>query len=225
MTAVPSNDPASTNASRRLAPVDVTHASTTIHDQSQSLLFQLPPELRCQIYEEVLSVGKPRVLLKWHPATCQAGCPFSVLALVETCRRIYAEASTIFYYVNSLYYDRAETRVGSGLFRSLSPGRRDHITNITILVSSGDDAYEEIKDIAVLSELQSLRIERKQTIRWTNIQHWIYFAKEMKVELQKLDKLQNLEIYTPETLAMTAVEEQRLQRLNSIDDMLREAIH
>ncbi|KAJ0422845.1 hypothetical protein BJY00DRAFT_310851 [Aspergillus carlsbadensis] len=108
------------------------HAYTT-HDQSQSLLFKLPPELRIMVYREILTFRVPLILEhrvadgelcsrrvdkamlhRTHP-TLPIGqrkafeqrhrdsLAWSVFGLLACCRRVYMESMPILYETNTLF--------------------------------------------------------------------------------------------------------------------------
>ena len=65
----------------------------------------LPAQVRNRIYELVLSVPPTRrrdrkVIVEWRPPS--KGKPYSVLAILQTCARIYEEAEGIFYSINPI---------------------------------------------------------------------------------------------------------------------------
>ena len=83
-----------------------------MHPQKQCPLFRLPAELRNQIFELVLSVSnnfRPGsdmqdlggVVVMNRDCVCREGS-HSVLALLQTCSRIFAEAECIFYSTNHI---------------------------------------------------------------------------------------------------------------------------
>ncbi|RFU33962.1 hypothetical protein B7463_g2384, partial [Scytalidium lignicola] len=193
-----------------------------IHEQHQCRLFSLPVELRLRIYEQVLSIESPSVQLKWYPANHRKNLRPSVLLILETCRRIYIEAEPIFYSINHFQYPVVTPRLATSFCKAINPNRRDAIRSLTIVASSGSKALCTIQELTLLSKLQKLRIERQQSIRYIEIESWVVLAKQMKMELENLSELRELEIVTPETITPTRVEEDRMRRLGQIDALLQE---
>ncbi|KAH8812888.1 hypothetical protein F5884DRAFT_856179 [Xylogone sp. PMI_703] len=197
----------------------------SIDEQHQCKLFSLPAELRLRIYKQVLSIESPSVQLKWCPAKHRNSLRPSVLSILETCRRIYIEAEPIFYSVNHFQYPVETPRFATGFCKAINPNRRDAIRSLTIVVSSGSQALRIIEELIPLSKLQKLRIERRQSIRYLEIESWAVLAKQLKMELEKLSELRELEIVTPDAATLTQVEEDRMRRLCRIDSLLQEVTH
>ena len=193
----------------------------SIHKQHHCRLFSLPVELRLRIYELVLSIESPKVQLKWYPANRKPLRP-SVLLILETCRRIYIEAEPIFYSINHFQYPLETPRLATSFCKAIGPKRRGAIRSLTIVASSGSKALSTIQELALLSKLQKLRIERQQSIRYIDMETWVVLAKQLKRELENLSELRELEIVTPETITPTEVEEHRMRRLDQIDALLQE---
>jgi hypothetical protein len=195
-----------------------------VHEQDLCELFTLPVELRLRIYEQVLSIESPKVQLNWIAASHRQNFQPSVLSILETCRRIYVEAEPIFYSINHFVYPNRWLRSVTGFSRTINPFRRNAVRSITISASSAGAALSMIEEVTLLSKLQKLRIERRYSIRYTDVGSWVVLAKQLKMELEKLSELQELEIFTPETVTPTPVEEQMVQRLGQIDTLLQEVI-
>jgi hypothetical protein len=194
-----------------------------IDRQDQCILFRLPAELRLRIYEQALSINSPTVHLKWYPSNYLRP---SILSILETCRRINAEAESIFYTINHFQYLTTRPRHATAFSQSLSPVRRNAIRRITISVSSGSEALSQIQELTLLSKLQTLRIERRLDVRYIDIGTWKLLAKQIKMELEKFSGLRELDIFTPDVMVSAtsrgrAVEEQRMGQLAQIDALLQ----
>ncbi|OAQ61595.1 hypothetical protein VFPPC_09417 [Pochonia chlamydosporia 170] len=203
-------------------PIFLKNHGSLYDEQAQCILFRLPIELRLRIYEEVLRIKSPKVQLKWYPASHRTSPHLSVLSIIETCRRIHAEAEPIFYSINYIQYSVTTPRPSTSFFQTISPTRLESIRSLIISVSSGGEALHIIRELMPLTKLQKLMIERQQCVRYIDIQAWIVLAKQLKMELEKLSELQILDIITPETPKQTPEEEQRMRRLDQVDDFLRE---
>ncbi|RFU76498.1 hypothetical protein TARUN_5745 [Trichoderma arundinaceum] len=200
------------------------NCASSLNKQDQCMLFSLPFELRLRIYEEVLLIQALKVQLRWYPTNQQKNHPISVLSILVTCQRIHAEAESIFYSINHFKYQVEESRLNRNFFQAISSKRRDAIKKITITVSSGSEALAILSELSVLTGLQELQMERQQSIRFTDIGAWVVLAKQLRMELEKLVGLKELDIITPPTITPTPDEEQRMQRLDKVDASLREVI-
>lgn len=192
--------------------------------QAQCILFRLPLELRQRIYEEYFSIKSPKVHLKWYPTSRRGFFPVSVLMLLEVCRRIHAEAEHIFYSANKLEYSILSPTPTTDFFKILSPTRLESIQDLTISVSSAGETLYICQRLLPLQKLRALTIERQQCVRYIDIQAWILLSKQLTTELEKLEGLTVLEVVTPDTPKPTPEDEQRMQRLDQVDDLLREVI-
>ncbi|RDW84241.1 hypothetical protein BP6252_01831 [Coleophoma cylindrospora] len=189
--------------------------------RSKGRLFGLPVEMRIRIYELALAIDSPTVQLRWHPANTRNLQP-SVLALLETCHRIFAEAELIFYTVNHFQYPLKSPRGVAAVFpQTINPKRRAAIISLQVSVPAASAALSTIQELALLPRLQRLRIERLHSVRYIDVGQWAVLAKQLKMELEKLAELRELEIVTPETVELTSLEEQRIRRLGKIDASLQ----
>ncbi|KAK2606281.1 hypothetical protein QQS21_003329 [Conoideocrella luteorostrata] len=193
-------------------------------DQTQCRLFQLPTELRLHIYKEVLSIKSPKVQLKWCPTSYRNALPSSVLSILETCRRIHAEAVPIFYSVNCIQYPTTTPNPSRSFFQTISTTRLNSIRNVVVTVSSSGQALQVCRQLTSAPKLQKLRVERQLCARYIDVRSWAVLAKQIGMELEKLTELQELELATPETSKPTPEEEQRMRRLDQIDASLQEVI-
>lgn len=194
----------------------VGNEASYYNNQAQCIIFRLPLELRQRIYEEHFSIDSVKVHLKWYPTS-----RLSVLVLLETCRRIHAEAEHVFYSINRLQYTNLEPRPSTSFFHSISPARLESIQNLTICVSSAGEALQICQELAPLRNLRALTIERQQCARYIDVSSWKLLSKQLKAELEKLSSLKALDIVTPYTPKQTPEEQERMRQLAQIDGLLQ----
>lgn len=187
----------------------------TASEQQQCRLFTLPPELRLRIYNDVLSCPSMKVIIKRTLST-------SNLAILQTCRRIFAEAETIFYSINELHL--VDIQVANGFIQTISAERRNAIRSISFLATSSSSALAMIHAITPASQLQILQIHRQQSIRYTDVRSWAVLAKQIKSELSQFHCLYQLEFITPDVEAPTPLETERRGRLTQIDRIMTQNV-
>lgn len=79
-------------------------------------------------------------------------------------------------------------------------------------------------ELVSLPKLKTLRIERQHGIRYIDVGTWKLLARQIMLELENFVELKELEIVTPETKTITAIEKRRMEDLEKVDEMLREAV-
>lgn len=173
--------------------------------QAQCPLFDLPTEIRLYIYELTVLMPDEPVNLEEIPSKHH-------LAILQTCRRVFHEAETIFYATHRF-------QCAPPLFRT-GLSRRNAITRLTIVISSGGAAHAAITKLHQLPNLRSLYIQRKISIRYLNVSGWAIMARQMQTELAKLPSLREVKVFTPVALNLTPAEEQRNEKLKRVDAML-----
>ena len=175
--------------------------------QDDCPLFMLPAEIRQYIYELVLQHDDGTVRVTKLPAKRH-------FAILQTCQRILYEAEMIFFASHRFQ--------PSSIWHHLGETRRSVITAATIKTSSGGTAFSEIEQLHLFPNLKSLYIEREMSIRYLNISEWAIMWRQMQTELNKLQFLEEVKIFTPEaSSALTPAEEERLAKLNRIDAELQ----
>ena len=185
---------------------------TIINSQCQSPFFQLPTELRLNIYEHICRVPITNpfgsVELTHRPARDRTPTTLSVLL---TCRRLLEEAETLFYTVNRVSVSRP------GEFcASLGPKRRAAITSLT--VKTGADAmYLALKELKNFENVKSLHLERTASVRFQNVRFWAVMEKQIIAELQEMKRLSEMRVIMPEARDLTNGERERAVRLGEID--------
>ncbi|KAK3679936.1 hypothetical protein LTR78_000313 [Recurvomyces mirabilis] len=177
------------------------------HQQEQSLLFQLPAELRLCIYEMALHVPTTAHGLRLIRSPVGSNKP-SVLALYLTCRRALAEAEGIFYSINRLH------NVPPLFWQTIGQKRQNAITMLSLSVTSA---------AAALVELQSLRIATNSSIRFLDPSSWRLMAPQLITELGGFKQLNDVQIFTPEALDETNEELSRKGKLDEVDRRFRDA--
>ena len=204
---------------RRFHALPVRNAHFSMHPQHQSRLLALPAEIRLQIYELVLQLSSATLELASLPRRLQVH-----LSILQTCRRILFEAEDVFYSINHFKYTAQMTRRSLASFlTTIGPTRRNAIAAMTICTSSGSDAFEALEQLHLVPNITSCTIERGVSIRYLNVSGWSVLAKQMTVELAKLESLRDFRVLTPEANELTAEEEKRCARLREIDTMLEES--
>ncbi|KAK5121256.1 hypothetical protein LTR85_005422 [Meristemomyces frigidus] len=139
--------------------------STTQDDgQASCRLLALPPELRNNIFELVLTVQPDSgdAVTISHASRLDPPAP-SVLAILQTCRQVRDEAQTVFYHANHLrcyYHNLGLVGIGNmtqfNFLGSISPTRRAAIRAMTVIVSDGVEAKRAVKVMQRLPGLRSL---------------------------------------------------------------------
>lgn len=191
----------------------------TVESQQQCRLFKLPPELRLRIYADVLSCPASRAVITWTSATTsQQKLPWTVLAVLQTCRRIYAEAETIFYSTNQIHL--VNHHVAKGFLQTINAERRGAIKKVSFSAASSSSVLSMAHVLTSASRLQVLEIHRQQSIRYIDVRAWAVLAQQIKSELSKLRCLRQLEIITPALDAPSALETERMEKLKHVDDII-----
>jgi len=201
------------------SPANNTHDSELaahVNPQSRCRIFDLPTELRVDIYERTLLlrddavVDLGRVQSKHH------------LAILQTCRCVLAEAEDIFYSLHRFIFCPESSRKDlSSHLKPLGPRRRHAITALTVCTSSGSTAFCVMQQLHRLPNLQSCYFQRKMSVRYLGLSTWSVLAKQMQAELAKLDSLREVKMITPPARSeLTDAEEKRKEKLRSIDAML-----
>lgn len=160
--------------------------STPLDLQLQSPLFALPAELRLNIYELLLFV--PSGLRITNRTNRESP---SILSLLQTCRRILAEAEDIFYSIQRLQFSLSEC---TPFLNSIGTKRREAITSISIAASNGSQALAQIQDLYLAPNLRSLYIMNPVGLRYLNISSWTLLARQLEVEMHRLDRLEELKV-------------------------------
>lgn len=186
-----------------------------VHEQSQSPLFQLPAEIRLQIYENAFKIKQAHsvIEIRQHPAPT-----WSVLNFLLTCRRALAEAEEIFYSVNRL------TIVDSAFWSHVGVRRREAITMISLPVRSAAAALGALERLHHAPNLRSLHIERQVSIRFTAVREWRVMAAQLVTEIEKMRCLGDLRISTPKPVDLSEHELGMRSSLEEVDDRLRGAV-
>ena len=180
--------------------------------QSQCRLFNMPAEIRLYIYELALQVYGGTVNVE--------DLPKQHLSILQTCQRILHEAKAIFYSLHRFRY----TPYTPHLFR-IGPTRRNEITALTIVTSSGASAFYAIEKLHLFPKLLSLYIQREMSVRYLNVSEWSFLAKQMQNELGKLQTLQEVKVFTPTaTSELTIAEKAREEKLGRVDALLQRGI-
>ena len=107
---------------------------------------RLPPEIRADIFKDVLAVGSisplkdgisvPMTWTKQDTSECRSEIkpsigpvrPASCLALLQTCRQIYRESSLLFYNLNTLYLSDSQAMIS--FLRHLGPAHCDELRSL-----------------------------------------------------------------------------------------------
>lgn len=198
--------------------------AASLCQQDQCSIFSLPFELRLRIYEQVLLI-LPAVQLMWHPRNSDKTVRPSVLSILETCRRIYTEAESIFYSINHFQFPIKNSPTSTPDFcQTINPIRRDAIRSLTISIFSGSALLLHIQKLTSLTKLRKLHIERRFPVRYIDVRSWAIMVKHLKMELEKFGELQGLQIVTPVTELPTREEEKRIQRLGEIDNQIQDVV-
>ena len=145
---------------------------TRRHNQTRCRLLGLPPEVRNRIYEYVLYVptttGKVTLVKRLRPPrelirrkTPRPSSPYTVLALLETCRQVYEEAKAIFYYINHLRLDdKGGAREFSSFFDNVNEKRRAGMQKLTLrLEDCGDGSLFGFRRVPKCPSLEILHLE------------------------------------------------------------------
>lgn len=188
------------------------------NSQSQSVLFTLPAELRLQIYEHALSVERETVLLVAPHFLRKYRQRVTVLMLLETCRRIHAEAEPIFYRVNRL--ELPNSAHAGVFFSTVSQTRREAIRSMAIYVWSDYEQLHFIRAIAPASGVRHLRINRACCEWHMEKSIWSRFADDIAAALRELKELRGLEITSPRLPVKTPAVESKRRELKELDDKL-----
>lgn len=205
------------------------HDDPTTSQQQQCRFFALPPELRLQIYKHILSCPSSQaVAITWTLSTDnlqqqqQRRRPWTVLAILQTCRRMYAEAETIFYAVNQLHL--ASVDVARGFLHAISAERLGAIRSLSFSAVSSSSVLTFAQVIADAPALQTVQIHREQSIRYIDVKSWAVLATQITAELSKLRGLRRLDFITPDVTAPTPVEVERMESLRQVDRRIVEAV-
>lgn len=190
----------STSGLRHIGPKE----TNMLHPQEQSPLFRLPAEIRLHIYELVFRVPQKGqgVVLRRLCAGEHCNHPRSVLTSLLSCRRFLDEAEEIFYSMNRLFVEKA-------FWASIGPRRRDAITRITVA--------ESIHSLPNAPNLKSLYIVRRLSVKYINPHWWAAMAPQLIAEIEKMESLEEIKIFTPNAKDLNEHEIARQRRLNEID--------
>lgn len=178
--------------------------------QTQSKLFSVPAEIRDYIYKLVLEINDDPVRMETIPK--------NHLSILQACRRILLEAETIFYAAHRFQYSGQQSHL-----HRIGPPRRDAITAITIVTSSGAIAFGMIQGLHRFPNLKSLHIQREVSVRYLNISDWAIMRRQIRSELDRFKHLSEVRILMPlPTSELTQAEMPRAEKLASIDaDLVR----
>lgn len=193
-----------------------TEMASSINTQEQSPLFRLPPELRLQIYELILKIHSDNDIV--HTTNNPTTRP-SVLSILETCRVIDSEAAPIFYILNTL-----STSHPSSFLSSLGLRRRNAITRFAVTAFTAAELHISLKGLEPVSQLKSLHIVRKQSVRFTSVSEWRMMAPQLVAVIGRFEKLEEVKVITPEVRDATAREQADLQSLEEVDRRLCAAV-
>lgn len=203
-------------------------SESSAHPQDQSKLLTLPTELRLRIYENVLRFPDTIVALRRYPPSSLAeGERRSVLALLQTCHQVLVEAEDMFYSLNRFRYPSGPSVPpyhGSLFLQSLNPVRRNAIRHVVFSVVSAGATLEILKELREAPNIETVRIERTQSIRFIDVRAWRILSKQMGTALERMCCLQKMQIITPATSVLMQVERERLLELNEVDAMLHAAV-
>lgn len=208
-----SNQPLSTNI-----PQTQLEKLSLVAEQEHSFLFALPLEIRLQIYDYVLrpppsnDFGVRMTRSPIHP-----NLP-TVLSILSTCRQALYEAEHIFYASNRLVID------GAWSWARLGPIRQNAVQALAVPVHSAAGALEALNNLQEVPGLQSLYLVRRMSARYTEISAWKLLTPQLVAQIEKLPKLEELKIITPEAAGIVSGDEERKERLDSIDSRLRQAL-
>jgi hypothetical protein len=192
-----------------------------IHPQSQSRFFNLPVELRLQIYERILTLPPSQASytrLLHNPSRSQYP-PHSVLALLAVCRRTHHEAEALFFRLN-----RLRLLQPSLFIHSVSPRRREGLTHLAVCVASAAELLTEMQRLRAFPNLETLVVERLLSIRYIEPRSWAVLTPNLVAEVRALPRLRSLRIVTPRDDEITEVERARLRKLEIHDGLIVAAV-
>ncbi len=135
------------------------------------------------------------------------------------------ETEELYYSMHCLVYDFSSRMDLASLLDPLGPVRRDAITALTIVTSSGSEALTAMQQLHLLPGLRELELRREMSVRYLNITNWSLLKHQMQAGLAKLESLREVKVFTPEaSSALTPAEEQRLEKLRGIDALLERSV-
>lgn len=185
--------------------------------QRQSLLFSLlPAELRILIYDAVFRVpGETGVRMTRE----QKPTP-SVLALLQTCRKVLREAEGVFYSINRLTF----CPYPSIAPRALNSARATSITKLRVPVSTPGEvlqALQKLRNLGVTS-IESLWIDVGLSIRFVDLRVWRVMRPSIQRVLGEFAKLEDFRVGLARVNgALTRAEEGKLREWEAVVERLK----
>lgn len=137
------------------------------------------------------------------------------------------EAEDIFYSMNCLRYPvgrSVPSYHGPQFLQSLSTVRRNAMRHVVFSTVSASQALDTITTLRTVTNIETLKIERTQSIRYMDVGSWKLLKKQLIAALTNFKHLRKLEIVTPSAKALNLVEEQQMRDLDAIDVMLQVAV-
>ncbi|KAF2720490.1 hypothetical protein K431DRAFT_295167 [Polychaeton citri CBS 116435] len=190
----------------------------TTHSQEQSPLFQLPVELRLNIYEHLLRIGVTGSGVELVQRLTPVRFP-TRLAILSTCRRALAEAEDIFYSVNRLSLEHPDE-----LWASLGPRRRCAVTSFTLPAKSAASTLHGLQQLRLFQNLESLHIERRLGVQYQDISTWAIMVPQLAAEVRAMERLVDVRIINPEATGLTEHDKVREMKLKEIDRKICSAL-
>lgn len=181
------------------------------HSQQQSPLFQLPVELRLEIYGDLLqgSATESGLKIRQHSPVERER---NSLAILGTCRRALAEAEEIFYSSNRLLVEHP-----GKLWASLSLRRQSAISALTLPVRSPGSALDGLQQLRSFHGLKSLHIQRNTSFRYQDVSSWAIMTPQLVTEIEMMERITEVKIFTPESAPLTEHEVARKKKLEEVD--------
>lgn len=186
------------------------------NQQRQSLLFSLlPAELGVLIYEAVFRVPGESVRM-----TREENPTPSVLALLQTCRKVLREAEGIFYQTNRLVFSPYPSTAP----QSLNSVRAASITKLRIPVSAPAELLRALQELIKLEicELESLWVDVGLSIRFVDLRIWRVMRPSIQRVLGEFAKLGDFRVGLARVNgALTRAEEGKLREWEAVVERLR----
>ncbi|CZT25258.1 uncharacterized protein RCC_10987 [Ramularia collo-cygni] len=122
--------------------------------QQSGLLTVLPPELRCRVWEYVLSDTNFACVMLRRPGESQTSpATHNKLSLLQVCRATYDEAAGIFYHQHRLQISPLNLQP---FIKSTGLNRRGSIRRLVIVVSAFEDITLACKQLRYMPHLEDV---------------------------------------------------------------------
>ena len=176
-------------------------AVTQRHRQTPCRLLTLPAEIRIRIYDYVLYVptADGKLTLVKRRQRVSDNEPYSVLAILQTCRQIRNEAEAVFYHINHLRFkDLSQIFAPKSRTCYLGLPRRAAIRTLTVGIGNCFFNGPIVGGIEWFSSLEVLQLELRPRVTHNLRMFWnCHGTGRLPSTLAKLEMLKEIRLIAP----------------------------